>query len=131
MARIFFKKEGFEGLTIPGQLTCIFIFLSITTSVMFAFHFAYGAVDEFATTTAEQNFAGISFFARLFVSVIIGWVISAFFYFFMPKRNFFKDEYFCADCGQFLGYQAACCERCKCNRCTTTDPGVGTTIKTK
>ena len=40
-----------------------------------------------------------------------------------------KKDYFCADCGQYIGDKPARCDRCGCNRYTTDDPGAGATIK--
>lgn len=42
-----------------------------------------------------------------------------------------KKKYYCADCGQFLGNRPKNCDRCGCNRWTTTDPGVGKTTKNR
>ena len=47
---------------------------------------------------------------------------------FLPRKLLYNVEYFCADCGNYLGLSPKTCT-CGCNRYRTEDTGVGRTIR--
>ena len=55
-----------------------------------------------------------------FFLFLFGWVLLS---------DGMKTDYYCADCGNYIGVEPTSCARCGCNRYTTQDPGVGVTVK--
>ena len=116
MGRVYFKKSGFVGLSMQGKL--IDIGISFVGFVIACF--VFGAVRNNVV-----NYAGVSL--AVISSVVVGWIAQ----FFLPRDRYYKDEYYCSDCGQYFGYSPRVCEKCGCNRYTTEDSGVGTTVRTR
>jgi hypothetical protein len=125
MAKRYFKKKGFTGLSRKGKLidVCIFIGVLLISWLIF-----YIILRNFAKPTPPNEIAGgISVFFASPLALFISWIAQ----FFLPRNTYFYTEYFCADCGQYLGYSPAVCTRCGCNRYTTEDTGVGRTIRNR
>ena len=113
MGRLYFKKKGFVGLTVKGKLIDSAIFLGV------------GFVAWFVFNAGTDNIFGIV--KAIALALLVAWIVQ----FFLPRDDYYYTEYFCADCGQFLGYSPMECDRCGCNRYTSEDPGVGMTIKNR
>ena len=43
--------------------------------------------------------------------------------------SLFPTRYYCANCGQYLGFETKSCRKCGSNRWTTTDKGIGETYR--
>jgi hypothetical protein len=56
-----------------------------------------------------------------------------FFIWLFPKKiktyDIVEIDYYCSNCGQYLGISRKTCDRCGSNRWTTEDPGVGIKIR--
>jgi uncharacterized paraquat-inducible protein A len=44
-------------------------------------------------------------------------------------QSFSPTRYYCANCGQYLGFESSTCPRCGCNRYTNKDKGIGDTYR--
>jgi hypothetical protein len=112
MGKKYFTKKGFEGLTTKSKLICVGIFLGVS-------------LVAWPIASAILDFNGI------IVALIVGAIVAAIAQEFLPRDSYFYTEYFCADCGQYLGYSPVTCTRCGCNRYTTEDSGVGRSIRSR
>ncbi|MFC1569308.1 hypothetical protein ACFL4L_03670 [bacterium] len=74
-------------------------------------------------------FGGISLFllTKSWIALIVAIIAGAIGHFKIIEKF---PEYYCADCGQFLGPEPTVCTRCGSNRYTDSDPGVGHTFRT-
>jgi len=70
----------------------------------------------------EDLLTNMPVYAWAIIKITGGGLIAAYVaHFFLPKRKFYKQEFYCADCGEFLGYSITKCPRIECgsNRYTT------------
>ena len=111
MGKQYFKKRGFKGLASKSKMICIAVF------------FFVGFVSWFVFRAGADNIFGI--IKTIGISLLIAWIVQ----FFLPRDTYYHTEYFCADCGQYLGLSPGVCDRCGCNRYTTSDSGVGRTVR--
>jgi hypothetical protein len=109
MAKQYFTKKGFAGLTHQGKL----------------FDLIIGA--------ASFLISYIIFDGNIILSIIIATIAAMIAINFLPRSTYYRviNKYYCADCGQFVGYSPEVCPRCGCNRYTTNDSGVGRTFRNR
>ena len=98
---------GFDGLTGEGKLYDILIFIISLIVGFYIFKHFYSVACGY----------------------IGGFLIAVFAFFiaqgFLDKQVYVRHEYYCLDCGQYLGFSGRTCDRCGCNRYTKDDSGVG------
>ncbi len=116
MGRKYFKKKGFGGLTKKSKAIYIGIVIGVG---LIGWLILYLSVD------AVNDVPPLGFVGGLLIGVLAAEIAEKF----LPRDSYYYTEYFCADCGQFLGYSSSICNRCGCNRWTTSDPGVGRTFR--
>lgn len=119
MPKSYYTKHGFKGLTRTGKLLFVLIFMATGTVVWFFFVqpdlVGYGVqIDNFFTYMPSYVWAIIKITGS-------GLIIAYLAHFFLPKLKFHRKEFYCADCGEFLGYSIQKCPRVECssNRYTT------------
>jgi len=112
VGKVYFNKSGFKGLTTKSKLIDTLIFLLT---------FLIGL----AIFKASRNIIG--YVEALGVALVVAWISQAF----LKKDRYFYTEYYCANCGQYMGHSPKRCERCGSNRYTTEDSGVGDTIRNR
>lgn len=100
MAKKYFTKNGFGGLSGKGK----FIYVAVLVGVGLIGWLIFGA--------GSDNPLGA--LKAIGLAVVITWIIGMF----LPRDTYYYTEYFCADCGQYLGYSPGSCDRCGCNRYT-------------
>ncbi|MCX6170631.1 MAG: hypothetical protein NTX65_14920 [Ignavibacteriales bacterium] len=115
MAKQYFTRKGFSGLTTQSQMIDVAIFIGV------------GLIAWFIFKAGADNFFGI--IQTVLLSIIIAWIAQLF----LPKATFYRtiNNYYCSDCGQYLGNSPKVCGKCGCNRYTTKDTGVGQTIRNR
>jgi hypothetical protein len=127
MGKTYFTYRGWKGLSDKGKLHALLIFLGSTFILFFVFKFIFEKSLNF-DFSLSNNF-GTYFFAiggsLLITSIAIKYL----------DRNIYSRpepvDYFCADCGQYLGTRPTVCKRCGSNRYSTKDTGVGKTIRNR
>ena len=108
----YYTKHGFTGLALAGKLLFILIFVAVGAAVWFFF-------------AKPDLFEGESLLSHLPLAIakVVGIGLAAAFgvHFFLPKQQFQRQEFFCAECGLSLGYSIQRCPRTECgsNRYTT------------
>lgn len=132
MSRIYFKEAGFGGLTSKSKLIIISVVILVAAiswfllrSKLLLLGMSYILNDLPTKGSFFYNTFGV--LEALLLGAIGGAILDQF----LPRQTYYKDEYFCADCGQFIGYNSTTCERCGCNRNTKEDSGAGKTIRNK
>ena len=113
MAQHFYTVSGFKGLTGKGKVSFFLIFI-ISGFIAFAIF-----KDVFGDGAPDKVLAGL-------VAIITG-ILSAFIAaIFLPRTEYFWEDYYCLGCGQhFKGNPPEVCPRCGSNRSSTNDWGVG------
>jgi len=114
-----YKKHGFKGLTTTGKLFFILAFITAGASVWF-----FSVKPDFAESDVQpENFPSyiLSYVWAIIKVMGVGLIAAYLVHFFLPKVKFPKHEFYCADCGEFLGYSIERCPRIECcsNRYTT------------
>ncbi len=119
MDKPYYTKHGFNGLNFVGKLAFLGILFGVGTVVYLAW-----ARGDFVRPETEP--AGFVESVRSWASGIlkIGGIALAAAYgahFFLPKAKFQKQQFWCAECGRFIGYTAERCPRpeCRSNKYTT------------
>jgi hypothetical protein len=112
-------KFGFIGLSAIGKIAFIFVFLSAAVAI-----WQFNVRDQWQQAQAQDaDIITIARVCTIGIAKIIGsGLIAAYFaHFFLPKKKFYKNKFYCADCGQFLGYSIQICPnpQCRSNRYTT------------
>ncbi len=114
-----YTRHGFTGLAPLGQL----IFASILLLVGFLV-WSLWAKGNFTTPSGQADTFLDTFrdwlmgLAKL-LAVPLGVAYAA--HFFLPKRKFYRQQFFCAECGRLLGFTITQCPRIECgsNKYTT------------
>ncbi len=123
----YYKKRGFRGLTALSKLIFIAIFL-LAAFLVWEIS-AKGNIEQ-ARQTGENVLRGwITATGKM---IIAGFLCAYTAHFFLPHTLFKSHKFYCADCGQFLGYNITRCTNpgCLSNRYTT-DPGIAEKAKLK
>ena len=123
----YYQKRGFKGLTAPSKLIFIAVFLtaaflvwqiSAKGSIAQAKQAGENVLSDWITATGKM--------------IIAGFICAYAAHFFLPHTILKKQKFYCADCGQFLGYKITRCNNPSClsNRYTT-DPSMAEKAKLK
>ncbi|HEX41923.1 MAG TPA: hypothetical protein ENN81_07665 [Phycisphaerales bacterium] len=116
-----YTRHGFTGLHPVGQLAFVAIALAVAAVVWFAW--------------AKGDFTAPSGDAETFLDSFRDWLlglakmvapplaVAYAAHFFLPKRRFYRQQFFCAECGRLLGFAITRCPRMECgSNKYTTDP---------
>ncbi len=124
MGSSYYTIGGWKGLTNKGKFNAVVIFLFIAIILFFVFKlFYYGRFDfDFKVMNNLLSYS---------VALFGAWIITRISMFFLEKVTYLSTEYFCADCGNYLGNSPTSCDRCGCNRYTESDTGVGRTVRNR
>ena len=119
MSQSYYTKHGYSGLTSAGKSVFVLVFLVAGVVVWFVF-----VKPDLAGqgVQIEDLLTNMPVYAWAIIKITGGGLIAAYVaHFFLPKRKFYKQEFYCADCGEFLGYSITKCPRIECgsNRYTT------------
>jgi len=128
MGKIFFKELDFASLTLKSKFILIILFVGIFYISYFHFPSKISIIligDHLIRNNIIDKIRPVV--EALLLSFI--WAIIALFT--LPRVSYYRQEYFCADCGQFLGYSPSYCDRCGCNRYTTDGAGVGKSFRSR
>ncbi len=114
-----YTKYGFSGLSVIGKVAFIAIALGVGGLVWLVW-----AKGDFAAPSGEAAGFLDSFRSWLLgAAKIIGFAMAAAYggHFFLPKQKFYRQQFFCAECGQLLGFAIVQCPNMQCgsNRYTT------------
>ncbi len=109
MAHITYKLLGFRGLSSFGKLLFLIILLTAASATWIVWG-KYKYAD--ATNIAGQI---ISLAFPVVAGLVIAFIVS----FILPKQKFSKREFFCAQCGQFIGTRIETCSNCGSNKYLT------------
>ncbi len=107
------------GLRPVGQLA--FVAIALATAAVVWFTWAKG---DFAAPTGDPATFLDSFRDWLLgLAKLVGVPLAVAYcvHFFLPKRRFYRQQFFCAECGQLLGFAITRCPRIECgsNKYTT------------
>ncbi|NIP25907.1 MAG: hypothetical protein GWN67_16100 [Phycisphaerae bacterium] len=115
MSESYYINHGFKGLTGTGKL--LFILVFVVTGATIWFFFVKPVLPE---EDSLLNYLPSYLWA---IIKIVGAGLAAAYiaHFFLPKLKFHKQKFYCAECGEFLGYSIQRCPRAECgsNRYTT------------
>ena len=64
---------------------------------------------------------GLGTILAYLITFVAAYLVMSISFAFLPKDTYVSTEYFCADCGNYLGLSPAVCDRCGCNRYTEDD----------
>ena len=113
MGKRYFTKKGFKGLSLKGKIIDIAIFLFV------------GVIGWIVFEASGDNI--MSVLKSIAAATLVAWIAQ----FFLPRDTYYYQEYFCADCGQYLGKSPKTCSRCGSNRYSLKDSGVGQTVRNR
>lgn len=119
MPESYYTKHGFKGLTGTGKLLFVLILVAVGVAVWFFFVKPDFAEYDFQL---EELFIWIPSYVWAIIKIIGAGLVAAYVaHFFLPKLKFHEKEFYCADCGEFLGHSIQGCPRVECgsNRYTT------------
>jgi len=114
-----YTRHGFTGLRPVGQLAFVAIALAAAAVVWFTW-----ARGDFTAPTGDPATFLDSFRDWLLgLAKVVGLPLAVAYcvHFFLPKRRFYRQQFFCAECGQSLGFAITRCPRIECgsNKYTT------------
>jgi len=124
MVKSYYTKGGWNGLSAKGKGNAILIFILFLIISFFAFKYFYYHKLDFDFNLMNNL---LSYTVAILSAWLITWIAIAF----LDKDTYVKREYFCADCGNYLGTSPSSCSRCGSNRYTEEDSGVGRTIRNR
>jgi hypothetical protein len=112
----YYQKRGFKGLTALSKL--IFIAIFLTAAVLVWQISEKGSIEQ--AKQAGENVLS-DWITAIGKMIIAGFVCAYTAHFFLPHTKFKNQKFYCADCGQFLGYKITDCTNTNClsNRYTT------------
>lgn len=119
MAESYDTKHGFTGLTTVGKLLFLLV-LAAAGALVWLIFVRGGFADGVAE--AESFIDRITAYVGAIIKIGGGGLVAAYIaQFFLPKLKFYKQEFYCAECGKLIGYSIQRCPRIECgsNRYTT------------
>ena len=127
MENEFYRKHGFGGLKVLGKLGFILVFAAVGWLIW-----------EFSVSgnVAEARQAGENALKSYLIGGVKiftgGLIVSYVVHFFLPHKKFARQQFYCADCGEFMGFKIGNCVNPECgsNRYTT-DAGKAKRAKRK
>ena len=112
----YYKKRGFKGLTALSKLIFIAIFIAVAFLVWQMS--GKGNIEQAKLAGEDVLSDWITAIGKM---LIAGFVCAYTAHFFLPHTILKKQKFYCADCGQLLGYKITECTNPNClsNRYTT------------
>ena len=122
-----YKKRGFKGLTALSKLIFITIFLTVAFLI-----WQLSGKDSIAQAKQAGENTLSDWITAIGQMLIVGFICAYTAHFFLPHKLFESKNFYCADCGQFLGHKITRCTNPSClsNRYTT-DPNMAEKAKLK
>jgi hypothetical protein len=123
----YYQKRGFKGLTALSKLIFIAVFLTAAFLV-----WQMSAKSDIAQAKQAGENVLSDWITATGKMIIAGFICAYAAHFFLPHTILKKQKFYCADCGQFLGYKITRCTNPNClsNRYTT-DPSMAEKAKLK
>jgi hypothetical protein len=113
----YYTKWGFGGLSLLGKIVFLLIFAG-GVWLSWQLWVKSGWSDFEAGQASMQEMArvyGIGLAKMIGVGLLAAYVV----HFILPKKFYERQEFYCADCGAFIGYKIGRCGKCRSNKYTT------------
>ena len=112
----YYTKWGFAGLSNLGKVLFLLVFAGAAWLCWEVWvQPQWAAMDPAQADAVQVREYGIG------VAKMIGLGLAAAYavHFILPKKVYERQEFYCADCGAFIGYKIQRCGKCKSNKYTT------------